>query len=178
MSREIFNYFGVFHDYQGLILVWHNALFERRAGWRGGCASRRAARRWCGWCSGLKANHLEALQRVLRARRRFDGARHKVEPSSAPRGLVGPANPLGYFRLESRLSVQRVALAATAPAAAPLANHIAARRMRCRTVPPFAAVTAASRSLLSAAVLVFSSVRALWAAASFACQALQSRAKS
>lgn len=42
-------------------------------------------------------------------------------------------------------------------------------------MPPFAAVTAAARCLVSAAVLVFSSARLLWDVASFPWQALPTR---
>src|SRR5712664_1686064 len=65
-----------------------------------------------------------------------------------------------------------------APAAAPMANHLALRAMRRRTLPPLAARTASSRSRARMAVLARSSVRSAWAAASLAWQALQSSAKS
>jgi hypothetical protein len=73
---------------------------------------------------------------------------------------------------------QRMAFAATAPAAAPSANHFAARAIRRRALPPLAARTAASRSLVSAAVLTLSSFRSACVAVSLAWQALQSSAKS
>src|SRR6266481_4886889 len=71
-----------------------------------------------------------------------------------------------------------VAFAAIAPAAAPIANHFAARAILRSTEPPFAARRASSRSLLSAWLFTFSSARSACAAPNFARQALQSAAKS
>src|SRR6267378_2801221 len=72
----------------------------------------------------------------------------------------------------------RWAFAATAPARAPMASHLALRVMRRRTLPPLAAWTAWSRSWVRTTVLARSSVRSAWVMASLAWQALQSMAKS
>src|SRR5882762_9257001 len=72
----------------------------------------------------------------------------------------------------------RWAFAATAPARAPMASHLALRATRRRTLPPLAAWTAWSRSWVRTTVLARSSVRSAWVAANLAWQALQSMAKS
>jgi hypothetical protein len=66
------------------------------------------------------------------------------------------------------LRAQRLARPAMAPAAGPMANHLAARTTRLRALPPLAVRMAPSRSLMRVAVLVCSSVRSAWAAASLA----------
>ena len=55
-----------------------------------------------------------------------------------------------------------------APAAAPMASHLALRVIRRRRLPPLAARTASSRSRVKTAVLARSSVRSPWEAASLA----------
>ena len=54
---------------------------------------------------------------------------------------------------------KRAAFAAIAPAAAPMANHFAARAILRNTDPPLAARRASSRSLPSAWLFTFSSAR-------------------
>src|SRR6266436_4155798 len=65
------------------------------------------------------------------------------------------------------------ALAATAPARAPMTNHFMARPSRWRREPPRASFSAASRSLPRAWVLVFSSARSAVAVARRVWQVLQ-----
>src|SRR6266446_2233983 len=117
-------------------------------GWRGGCARLLPALGETGCAMGRRR------ARVSRA------------PTQNPR-------PDAAFGMG-----QRWVPAAMAPAAAPMASHLALRAMRRRALPPLAARTAASRSWVRTAVLARSSVRSAWAAASLAWQARQSREKS
>src|ERR1700733_5851061 len=74
-------------------------------------------------------------------------------------------------RQRQRLEWQAVELASimaaatdVAPIVAPMANHSKLRRNRRHSVPPLAAMTAASRSREMAASLAASSARFCWAA--------------
>jgi hypothetical protein len=92
----------------------------------------------------------------------FSDCRCLLERQSGARDSLVPKPRSGPYRASTNLGVQRAVLAAMAPAAAPMKNHLAARRMRRQTLPPWAICKAWSRFLVRAVVFVFSSVRSLW----------------
>lgn len=87
--------------------------------------------------------------------------------SKAPRhGDEVPTDGLCLSLKDRWRDQRRVLAAASAPVAAPMANHLAPLRRRYQNPPPRAAWRAASRSIISAETLARSSLRSCRAAAS------------
>jgi len=116
------------------------------------------------------------------AQRMYSPSSTPVIPTEVPRSLrhaaEGSRQPtLSHHHPRTSTRFYRAARAATAPAAAPIANHFAARPTRRHIDPPLAACRALSRSFPTAWVLVCSSFKSACAAVNLAWHSRQSTAK-